>query len=168
MPAALPRPVRACSDTRSRPRPIRMGPGTRSSAACGRPSGGNGWADVWMTGHFGWEYKGKHRDLAPPTTNCYCTATIWRTRRCWSSATWTGSRSTRTLPARSRSPRLRPRRLGPAREPGHPAQGLHRPGRAEARADARRRHGQAAELFGQLADGLRVREHPGTGRRPTS
>lgn len=22
-----------------------------------------GWADVWMRGHFGWEYKGKHRDL---------------------------------------------------------------------------------------------------------
>ena len=26
--------------------------------------GGEGWADVWMRGHFGWEYKGKHRDLA--------------------------------------------------------------------------------------------------------
>lgn len=26
--------------------------------------GGNGWADVWMKGHFGWEYKGKHKDLA--------------------------------------------------------------------------------------------------------
>ncbi len=22
-----------------------------------------GWADAWMRGHFGWEYKGKHRDL---------------------------------------------------------------------------------------------------------
>ncbi|MGA2031984.1 MAG: DNA methyltransferase [Thermoguttaceae bacterium] len=22
-----------------------------------------GWADVWMRGHFGWEYKGKHKDL---------------------------------------------------------------------------------------------------------
>jgi hypothetical protein len=22
-----------------------------------------GWADVWMRGHFGWEYKRKHRDL---------------------------------------------------------------------------------------------------------
>jgi hypothetical protein len=27
-------------------------------------SGGYGWADVWMRGHFGWEYKGKHKDLA--------------------------------------------------------------------------------------------------------
>ena len=26
--------------------------------------GGKGWADVWMKGHFGWEYKGKHKDLA--------------------------------------------------------------------------------------------------------
>ena len=25
--------------------------------------GGDGWADVWMKGHFGWEYKGKHKDL---------------------------------------------------------------------------------------------------------
>jgi hypothetical protein len=25
--------------------------------------GGQGWADVWKKGYFGWEYKGKHRDL---------------------------------------------------------------------------------------------------------
>ncbi len=25
--------------------------------------GGEGWADVWKRGHFGWEYKGKHKDL---------------------------------------------------------------------------------------------------------
>ncbi len=25
--------------------------------------GGQGWADVWKRGFFGWEYKGKHRDL---------------------------------------------------------------------------------------------------------
>lgn len=25
--------------------------------------GGEGWADVWMRGHFGWEYKGKRKDL---------------------------------------------------------------------------------------------------------
>jgi type II restriction/modification system DNA methylase subunit YeeA len=25
--------------------------------------GGDGWADVWKRGHFGWEYKGKHKDL---------------------------------------------------------------------------------------------------------
>jgi type II restriction/modification system DNA methylase subunit YeeA len=28
-----------------------------------KTEGGNGWADVWMQGHFGWEYKGKHKDL---------------------------------------------------------------------------------------------------------
>ncbi len=26
-------------------------------------SGGKGWADVWKRGFFGWEYKGKHKDL---------------------------------------------------------------------------------------------------------
>jgi type II restriction/modification system DNA methylase subunit YeeA len=26
-------------------------------------TGGEGWADVWKRGHFGWEYKGKHKDL---------------------------------------------------------------------------------------------------------
>ena len=25
--------------------------------------GGKGYADVWMRGHFAWEYKGKHKDL---------------------------------------------------------------------------------------------------------
>jgi hypothetical protein len=29
-----------------------------------KTEGGNGWADVWMRGNFGWEYKGKHKDLA--------------------------------------------------------------------------------------------------------
>ena len=28
-----------------------------------KTEGGDGWADVWMQGHFGWEYKGKHKDL---------------------------------------------------------------------------------------------------------
>ena len=28
-----------------------------------KTDGGNGWADVWMRNHFGWEYKGKHKDL---------------------------------------------------------------------------------------------------------
>ena len=25
--------------------------------------GGDGWADVWKQSFFGWEYKGKHKDL---------------------------------------------------------------------------------------------------------
>ena len=28
-----------------------------------KTEGGDGWADVWMRGHFGWEYKRKHKDL---------------------------------------------------------------------------------------------------------
>jgi len=28
-----------------------------------KTGGGQGWADVWMKDHFGWEYKGKHKDL---------------------------------------------------------------------------------------------------------
>jgi hypothetical protein len=31
-----------------------------------KEGGTKGWADVWMRGHFAWEYKKKHRDLAPP------------------------------------------------------------------------------------------------------
>lgn len=30
---------------------------------CRTSEGGQGWADVWMKGRFGWEYKGKHKDL---------------------------------------------------------------------------------------------------------
>ena len=29
-----------------------------------KTGGGDGWADVWKRHHFGWEYKGKHKDLA--------------------------------------------------------------------------------------------------------
>ena len=29
-----------------------------------KTGGGKGWADVWHRGRFGWEYKGKHKDLA--------------------------------------------------------------------------------------------------------
>ncbi|WP_315747568.1 MULTISPECIES: class I SAM-dependent DNA methyltransferase [unclassified Bradyrhizobium] len=28
-----------------------------------KTTGGEGWADVWKQGHFGWEYKGKRKDL---------------------------------------------------------------------------------------------------------
>lgn len=28
-----------------------------------KTTGGEGWADVWKRGHFGWEYKGKRKDL---------------------------------------------------------------------------------------------------------
>ena len=29
-----------------------------------KTTGQKGWADVWMRGHFGWEYKGRHKYLA--------------------------------------------------------------------------------------------------------
>lgn len=32
-------------------------------AGATKQSGGQGWADVWKKGFFGWEYKGKHADL---------------------------------------------------------------------------------------------------------
>jgi hypothetical protein len=28
-----------------------------------KTGGGDGWADVWLRGHFDWEYKRKHKDL---------------------------------------------------------------------------------------------------------
>ena len=63
LPAALPRPVRVA-------RPAQAGRGRSRGhlvhlreAAWRRRDGGRGWADVWMRGHFGWEYKGKHKDL---------------------------------------------------------------------------------------------------------
>jgi hypothetical protein len=28
-----------------------------------KTDGSDGWADVWHHGFFGWEYKGKHKDL---------------------------------------------------------------------------------------------------------
>jgi hypothetical protein len=28
-----------------------------------KAAGGEGWADVWKRGHFGWEYKGRRKDL---------------------------------------------------------------------------------------------------------
>jgi len=32
-------------------------------AGATKQRGGQGWADVWKKGYFGWEYKGKHKDL---------------------------------------------------------------------------------------------------------
>ena len=46
------RPTRPATDTRSRQAP--SGPARASKAG----------ADVWKRGHFGWEYKGAHADLA--------------------------------------------------------------------------------------------------------
>jgi type II restriction/modification system DNA methylase subunit YeeA len=36
---------------------------SRLKKARPRHGGSQGWADVWKKGFFGWEYKGKHKDL---------------------------------------------------------------------------------------------------------
>ncbi len=50
----------------NQPKPARADPaGTWYTFERGvdKSDGGKGWADVWMQGKFGWEYKGKHKDL---------------------------------------------------------------------------------------------------------
>jgi type II restriction/modification system DNA methylase subunit YeeA len=46
-----------------RSRLIPSGAGIASNAERSRPRGGEGWADVWKRECFGWEYKGKRKDL---------------------------------------------------------------------------------------------------------
>src|SRR5207249_2945203 len=57
-----------------------------------KTTGGEGWADVWKRGCFGWEYKSKGKDLR--SSNAMHRR--WKTRRCWSSAISRGSRSIRS------------------------------------------------------------------------
>jgi hypothetical protein len=47
-----------------------------------KTTGGEGWADVWKRNHFGWEYKGKRKDLNAAFANFNSTPWRWRTRRC--------------------------------------------------------------------------------------
>ena len=54
-------------DLLGQPKPAAADPeGTRYLFERGvsKTEDGHGWADVWMKGHFGWEYKGKHKDLS--------------------------------------------------------------------------------------------------------
>ena len=37
-----------------------------------KTSGGDGFADVWKRGHFGWEYKGRKRDLKAAYNQLLC------------------------------------------------------------------------------------------------
>ncbi len=53
-------------DLLAQPKPAEADPdGTQYTFERGvtKTDGGKGWADVWKRNHFGWEYKGKHRDL---------------------------------------------------------------------------------------------------------
>lgn len=48
------------------PTPAKADPTGRSycfERGATKVGGGDGWADVWKRGCFGWEYKGKHKDL---------------------------------------------------------------------------------------------------------
>jgi len=62
--AAFPRPLRVTRTAQARRG--RSGDGTEYTFERGvsKTGGGDGWADVWKRHHFGWEYKGKHKDLA--------------------------------------------------------------------------------------------------------
>jgi hypothetical protein len=54
-------------DVLDQPKPAAADPqGTHYTFERGvtKTDGTHGWADVWMRGHFGWEYKGKHKNLA--------------------------------------------------------------------------------------------------------
>ena len=95
------------------------------------------------------------RTWRPPTSNCSTTARTWKTRRCWWSATSTGSRSTPTSPnTRKRVYAFDLDEARPAGQPGRPAEAVHRAGRPAARRPRRgdhpgrrravRRPGQAA------------------------
>jgi hypothetical protein len=62
LPAALPRPLRRARREEARGR----GPGRNLVHLPERRDhdrGHEGWADVWLRNCFGWEYKGKHKDL---------------------------------------------------------------------------------------------------------
>ncbi|MCY2968040.1 MAG: class I SAM-dependent DNA methyltransferase, partial [Planctomycetota bacterium] len=53
-------------DVLGQPKPAAVDPeGTEYTFERGasKTDGGAGWADVWKRGYFGWEYKGKHKDL---------------------------------------------------------------------------------------------------------
>ena len=51
-------------------------------AGAGKVAGGQGFADVWKMGYFGWEYKGPGADLGRPTSSSSSTARRCSTRRC--------------------------------------------------------------------------------------
>ncbi len=74
-----------------------------------KTTGGDGWADVWKRGRFGWEYKSQRRNLRAAYAQLQRYRRRSKTRPCWSCATcrfeihtnWTNTVSHTT---RSRSP----------------------------------------------------------------
>ena len=61
-----------------------------------------GYADVWKRNFFGWEYKGKHKDLKAPIYSCSSTARISTILPCWWSAIFSASRFIPTSPIPAR------------------------------------------------------------------
>ena len=59
------KPVEAAHDLLARQVHDRASGGTFYAFERGasKTTGGEGWADVWKRGHFGWDYKGKRKDL---------------------------------------------------------------------------------------------------------
>ena len=47
-----------------------------------KTGGGDGWADVWKRGHFGWEYKGKAKVWSRRCASFANTPRRWKIRRC--------------------------------------------------------------------------------------
>jgi len=126
-----------------------------------KTEGGQGWADVWMKNHFGWEYKGKHRDLRAAYTQLqqYREAlenppllVVCDLDRFEIHTNFTGT-VTRVysfdldgLAEPANLDVLRKLFIDPeALKPGQTTEGLTK---------------QAAELIGQVADGMRVRGIP--------
>jgi len=103
--------------------------------------GGKGWADVWMRGHFGWEYKGKHKDLDRayqqllryredldnPPLLVVCDMDRFEVH-----TNFTGHGQDRS--------RLRSDRAGATAEPRRPAEAVYRPAGTQTGRDHRRHH----------------------------
>ena len=76
----------ACSASRTRSTADPQGDWFTFEKGASKTSGGEGWADVWRKGCFGWEYKGRHADLDPAFASSSTTPSRWRTRRSSSSS----------------------------------------------------------------------------------
>ena len=62
--------------------------------------GKQGFADVWKRGCFGWEYKGRHKDLNVRISNSSSIVRTWKIRRSLWCVTLSYSRFIPTSPAR--------------------------------------------------------------------
>jgi hypothetical protein len=161
VPAALPGSVRAPRPAQARRcRPRRGLVHLRARRAEDRRRRW-GWADVWMRGHFGWEYKGKKSDLAA----AYKQLLLYREDLenppllvvCDMDRFEIHTNFTGTVK------RVYAFDLDGARRPGQPrraAQGVHRAARPAPRADDRRHHRSGRRLVRP------ARRRPPRPRRP--